>query len=200
MVSHAVRPGVGAVGARLLYPDGLVQHAGVVVGLGGVAGHVHIGAARDDPGYFGWLMLTREVSAVTAACLAVPRRHFDLVGGLDAKNLPVAFNDVDFCLRLRAAGLRIIWTPHAELVHHESKSRGSDFTPERIDGFRAEIAYMERRWARELYSDPFYNPNLSLATPVPTPAFPPRAPRIWSAPSAEAGVADARMPATAALS
>ncbi len=124
LVSHAMRPGIGAVGARLLYPDGTVQHAGVVVGMGGVAGHVQVGAPGDDPGYFGWLMMTREVSAVTAACLAVSRRHFELAGGLDEKNLPVAFNDVDFCLRLREAGLRNIWTPHAELVHHRIQNSG----------------------------------------------------------------------------
>ncbi len=181
MVQQAIRPGVGAVGARLLYPDGTLQHAGVVLGLGGAAGHGHVGAGGLDPGYFGQLMMTREVSAVTAACLAVPKPAFERVGGLDAANLPVAFNDVDFCLRLREAGLRIIWTPHAELVHHESKSRGSDFTPERIDKFHAEVAYMARRWGAELLADPFYNPNLSLSHARPTPAFPPRAPRPWAA-------------------
>ena len=182
MVQLAVRPGIGAVGARLLYPDGTLQHAGVVLGLGGAAGHSHVGSQSGDPGYFGQLMMTREVSAVTAACMAVPRAAFEAVGGLDAANLPVAFNDVDFCLRLREAGLRIIWTPYAELLHHESKSRGSDFTPERIEKFHAEVAYMTRRWGCELLADPFYNPNLSLTHARPTPAFPPRAARPWARP------------------
>ncbi len=183
MVQLAVRPGIGAVGARLLYPDGTLQHAGVVLGLGGAAGHTHVGAGRDDPGYFGQLMMTREVSAATAACLAVPRAAFEAVGGLDAENLPVAFNDVDLCLRLRERGLRILWTPHAELVHHESKSRGSDFTPERVEKFHAEVAYMTRRWGAALMADAFYNPNLSLSHARPTPAFPPRAGRPWDAPA-----------------
>ena len=182
MVQHATRRGVGAVGARLLYPDGTVQHAGVVLGLGGAAGHTHVGSARDDPGHFGQLMMEREVSAATAACLAVPRAAFEAVGGLDAEHLPVAFNDVDLCLRLRERGYRIVWTPHAELIHHESKSRGSDFTPERIEKFHAEVAYMTRRWGAALQADPFYNPNLSLSHARPTPAFPPRIARPWDAP------------------
>ncbi len=181
MVQLAIRPGVGAVGARLLYPDGTLQHGGVVLGLGGAAGHSQVGASRDDPGYFGSLRMTREVSAATGACLAVRREAFEAVGGLDEVNLPVAFNDVDLCLRLRAAGWRIIWTPHAELIHHESKSRGSDFTPERVDKFHAEVAYMLGRWEQELASDPFYSPNLSLNHSRPVPAFPPRVARPWSA-------------------
>jgi GT2 family glycosyltransferase len=131
-------------------------------------------------------MLTREVSAVTGACLAVPRRAFFAVGGLDEVNLPIAFNDVDFCLRLRAAGYRIIWTPHAELIHHESKSRGSDFTPERLDGFRAEVAYMERRWADALPCDPFFNPNLSLEKTTPSVAYPPRVRAVFALDQPEA--------------
>jgi GT2 family glycosyltransferase len=176
MVARALVADVGAVGARLLYPDGTVQHGGVVLGMGGVAGHMHLGAARDDPGYFGQLMLAREVSAATGACLLVRRSAFLAVGGLDEENLPVAFNDVDLCLRLRAAGLRVVWTPHAELVHHESKSRGSDFTPERLAAFQAEVAYMERRWADALPGDPFFNVNLALDKTAPTIAYPPRGP------------------------
>ena len=170
---------VGAVGAKLLYPDGTLQHGGVVLGMGGVAGHVHLGTAHDDPGYFGRLRVTQEVSAVTAACMLVPARHFDAVGGFDAQHLAVAFNDIDLCLRLREVGLRILWTPHAVLDHFESKSRGSDLFPARLATFTAEIAYMQDRWGRELASDPFFSPNLSLETTDVAWAFPPRVPRPW---------------------
>ncbi len=171
---------VGAVGAKLLYPDDTLQHGGVVVGMGGVAGHVHLGASGDDPGYFGRLCVTQEVSAVTAACMLVPARHFAAVGGFDAENLAVAFNDVDLCLRLRKAGLRILWTPHAVLHHWESKSRASDFSPARLATFTAEIAHMQSRWRGELESDPFFSPNLSLETTDIAWAFPPRVPRPWA--------------------
>ncbi len=179
MVRAALRPGVGAVGARLLYPDGTVQHAGVVLGLGGVAGHVCIGAAAADPGPFGLLHLSREVGAVTGACMAVPRAAWNAVGGMDEDNLAVAFNDVDLCLRLREAGYRIVFTPYAELIHHESKSRGSDFADDQVARFMAEIAYMQRRWATELARDPFFSLNHSLDLHTPTLAFPPRVPRPW---------------------
>ena len=181
MVRVASHPGIGAVGARLLYPDGTVQHAGVVLGLGGVAGHVCIGAAAADPGPFGLLHLSREVGAVTGACMAVPRAAWDAVGGMDADNLAVAFNDVDLCLRLRAAGYRIVFTPYAELIHHESKSRGSDFADDQVARFMAEIAYMQRRWASELARDPFFSPNHTLDLHTPTLAFPPRVSRPWDA-------------------
>ncbi len=179
MVRHAIRPGIGAVGARLLYPDGTVQHAGVVLGLGGVAGHVGIGADAADPGPFGLLHLVREVGAVTAACMAVPIAAWRAVGGMDAEHLGVAFNDVDLCLRLREAGYRIVFTPYAELVHHESKSRGSDFAPDQVARFMAEIATMQRSWASELARDPFFSPNHSLDLHTPTLAFPPRVSRPW---------------------
>lgn len=179
LVRAALRPKVGAVGARLLYPDGTVQHAGVVLGLGGVAGHVCIGAAAGDPGPFGLLHLSREVGAVTGACMAVARAAWLAVGGMDADNLAVAFNDVDLCLRLRAAGYRIVFTPYAELIHHESKSRGSDFADDQVARFMAEIAYMQRRWASELARDPFFSLNHSLDLHAPTLAFPPRVPRPW---------------------
>ena len=179
MVRVATRPGVGAVGARLLYPDGTVQHAGVVLGLGGVAGHVCIGAAGSDPGPFGLLHLSREVGAVTGACMAVPRAAWEAVGGMDAENLAVAFNDVDLCIRLRAAGYRVIFTPYAELVHHESKSRGSDFAQDQVARFMAEIEHMQRRWAAELARDPFFSPNHDIDLHTPALAFPPRVPRPW---------------------
>jgi GT2 family glycosyltransferase len=162
LVSHAVRPDVGAVGAKLLYADGTLQHGGVVTGVGGVAGHYRLGTPRDDPGYFGSLAMVREVAAATAACLALRRDVFEAVGGLDEANLAVAFNDIDLCLRIREAGWRILWTPFAELYHLESASRGQDVTPEKARRFARELAYMRRRWGRTLMRDPFYNSNLEL--------------------------------------
>lgn len=158
LVSHAVRPNVGAVGARLLYPDGTVQHAGVVLGIGGVAGHLHVGAPGAHAGYQGHLKLARNVSAVTAACLAMRRAVYLEVGGMDAERLTVAFNDVDLCVKVRAAGYDIVWTPFAELHHHESASRGLDLAPAAAARFQSEIATMRERWAAELDNDPFYGP------------------------------------------
>lgn len=176
MVSQLVRPGVGIVGAKLLYPDGHIQHAGVILGIGGVAGHGHWRSDRLDHGYFGYLQTARSLSAVTAACMVVRREAYAQVGGLDEVNLAVAFNDVDFCIRVREAGWRVVWTPHAVLTHHESVSRGYDVTV-RPAGFRKEIGYMERRWGAVLRSDPAYSPNLSLESTSYAPAFPPRA--LW---------------------
>jgi GT2 family glycosyltransferase len=166
LVSQALRPDVGAVGAKLLYADDTLQHGGVVLGLGGVAGHYLTGAGRDDAGNSGSLGLVREVSAATAACLALRRGVFEAVGGFDAANLPVAFNDVDLCLRIRAAGWRILWTPFAELYHLESASRGSDLTAEKARRFAGEVAHMQRRWGATLAGDPFGNPNLNTEGPV----------------------------------
>jgi GT2 family glycosyltransferase len=165
MVSHAIRPEVGAVGAKLLYHNNTVQHAGVVLGVGwpgGVAGHYAVGAPRDEPGPFGSLALLRSVSAVTGACLAVRRELYNAVGGLDEHNLAVAFNDVDFCLRLRERGYRNVWTPFAELYHYESISRGNDLSGEKWERFQKEAAYMRERWGSALDEDPYWNPHLSL--------------------------------------
>lgn len=159
LVSHAVRPNVGAVGARLLYPDGSVQHAGVALGLGApqpVAGHLYPSASGSSPGYQGHLALTRNVSAVTGACLAMRKAVYEQVGGMDEAELAVAFNDVDLCLKVRAAGYDIVWTPFAELIHHESASRGSDLAPEARARFQREIDAMRRRWGAALDTDPFY--------------------------------------------
>ncbi len=161
LVSQAVRPDIGAVGAKLLYPDGTIQHGGVVLGIGGVAGHGHLGLPDEDPGYFARMVLVQEVSAVTGACLAMRAAVFREVGGFDAQALKVAFNDIDLCLRVRAAGYRIVWTPFAKLVHHESKSRGPEDTPEKRARFQAETAVMQERWGPELRADPYYNINLS---------------------------------------
>ncbi|MDB5972494.1 MAG: hypothetical protein JWQ90_4944 [Hydrocarboniphaga sp.] len=162
MVSWVLRPGIAVVGAKLLYPDQTVQHAGVVLGAGGVAGHGHLGSAAESPGYMGRLWQPQRVSAVTAACLLVRREVFEALGGLDAQNLPVAFNDVDLCLRVAETGRHIVWTPHACLIHHESKSRGLDDTPQKRERFEREIAYMHERWGPQLWNDPFYHPGFSM--------------------------------------
>jgi len=162
MVSLLLRPGVGIVGAKLLYPDRSVQHAGVILGIGGVAGHGHKHFPPDSAGYFSRLSIVHEVGAVTGACLLVRRDVYLEVGGLDAEWLPVAFNDIDFCLRVRDAGHRVIWTPHAELFHHESKTRGLDDTPEKLERLATEADVAMSRWGDALLSDPSYSPNLSL--------------------------------------
>ncbi len=154
---------IGAVGAKLLYPDGTIQHGGIVLGIGGIAGHSHLGLPGSAPGYFARMVLSQEVSAVTGACLAMRANVFSEVGGFDAAHLAVAFNDVDLCLKIRAAGYRIVWTPHARLVHHESKSRGAEDTPEKRARFEAESRVMRERWEPMLRADPYYNPNLSRA-------------------------------------
>ncbi|TXN20443.1 glycosyltransferase family 2 protein, partial [Methylobacterium sp. WL9] len=161
LVSIALDESIGAVGAKLLYPDGTLQHGGIVLGIGGVAGHSHLGLPAEDPGYFERMVLSQEVSAVTGACLAMRRSVFSEVGGFDAKHLKVAFNDVDLCLRVREAGYRIVWTPHARLIHHESKSRGSEDSPEKRARFESECRVMRERWEPLLRADPYYNPNLS---------------------------------------
>lgn len=162
MVVQAVRPNVGAVGAKLYYPDDTLQHAGVVLGVGDaaerVAGHLYAGAGANHPGYQGHLALARNVSAVTAACLAIRKAVYDQVGGMDAEHLAVAFNDVDLCLKVREAGYDIVWTPHAELYHHESASRGSDLAPEAAARFQREVRVMRDRWGAVLDADPFYGP------------------------------------------
>ena len=178
MVAHLMRPGVGIVGARLLYPDRTVQHGGVILGLGGVAGHAHVGLLHSETGYMRRAVILQNVSAVTGACLLVRRAVWDEVGGLDPA-FRVAFNDIDFCLRVRERGWRIVYTPHAELVHHESRSRGSDQTPERRDEFAAEIRLMQQRWGPLLADDPCYSPNLRLQDGGFRPAFPPRVARPW---------------------
>lgn len=163
MLMFAQREDVGAVGAMLYYPDGKIQHAGVIVGLGGVAGHSHKNANRGDVGYAGRLTLAQNLSAVTGACMMIPRKVWDQVGGLD-ETFAVAFNDIDVCLRIRREGYLIVWTPYAELYHYESKSRGYDETnPEKKIRLDKEKALFGERWRKELDAgDPYYNPNLTL--------------------------------------
>jgi O-antigen biosynthesis protein len=173
MLSHAARPGVGAVGAKLYYPNDTIQHAGVVVGLGGVAGHAYHREPAKFLGQASRACLTQNLSAVTAACLLVSKKVFDEVGGLD-ETLGVAFNDIDFCLRIQRAGYRNVWTPFAELYHHESLSRGYEDTPEKRARFQAEVLFMKQRWAAELDRDPAYNPNLTLTGNAFDLAYPPR--------------------------
>ena len=163
MVSQVSRPGVGLVGCLLLYPDRSVQHAGVIVGLSGVAGHMYADAAPDDPGHAGRIYVTQDLSAVTGACQLMRRSLFEQLGGLDERHLAVAYNDIDFCLRVREAGQRVIYTPHARLLHHHSASRGSDIRIERLASVTWEREYMRTRWAHILFDDPFFNPNLSLS-------------------------------------
>jgi GT2 family glycosyltransferase len=164
LASIACRPDVGAVGSKLLYPDGTIQHAGVVLGIGGAGDHAFRYLPGDAPGYLDLIRCRREVSAVTGACLAVSAAHFDLVDGLD-EELPVTLNDVDFCLRLRDRGLINIWTPWAVLEHWESKSRGTDHTDAALDRQAAELALFTRRWGHLMAQDPHYHPGLSRLEP-----------------------------------
>lgn len=160
MVSLAILPDVAAVGARLWYPDGTLQHGGVIIGIGGVANHAHLRLPKGHAGYVGRAVLRQDLSAVTGACLVVRRSVYDEVGGLD-EQLAVAFNDVDLCLRFRAAGYRNIWTPYAELIHHESTSRGAEDNPVKLARFHGEIRFMEERWGEALKRDPYYSRHLS---------------------------------------
>ena len=161
MVSLAMRPEVGCVGPKLLYGDGTIQHAGVITGIGGSAGHAFKGQSSDSRGYFNRAMVSQEMSAVTAACLAIRRQTYLDVGGLDAETFPVAFNDIDLCLRVRAAGYRNIFTPHVQLYHFESKSRGYEDTPVKALRFKRDREWLRHRWLPQLLQDPAYNPNLS---------------------------------------
>jgi glycosyltransferase involved in cell wall biosynthesis len=173
MVSHAMRPEVGAVGAKLWYENDTLQHGGVILGLGGVAGHAHKHLPKQDPGYKRRADCIQSLSAVTAACLLIRKAIYESIGGLN-EDLSVAFNDVDFCIRVREAGYRNIWTPYAELYHHESASRGPDDTPAKKARFAREIKYMQSRWAAILKSDPAYSPNLTIASEDFSYAWPPR--------------------------
>jgi GT2 family glycosyltransferase len=178
MVAVALRPGVGAVGAKLLYPDGRIQHGGVLVGVYDAADHLYSALPGDAVGLDQGLLVRRETSAVTAACLVVRRALYEQVGGLD-EALPVGFNDVDFCLKLRALGLRNIWTPHARLIHHESATRGRAVSPEQKAQLARDAAALQERWHTEDFEDPYYSPNLSLDWVVPELAWAPRR-RAWA--------------------
>lgn len=161
MVSHAQRPDIGCVGAMLYYYNDTIQHAGVVTGIGGVAGHSHKHYKRGDYGYFRRLKVVQNYSAVTAACLLIRRSVFEEVKGLNETDLKVAFNDVDFCLKVKKAGYRNLWTPYAELYHYESISRGAEDNPEKIKRFMGEVEYMKSTWETDSVPDCYYSKNLS---------------------------------------
>lgn len=179
MAGHALRPEVGAVGAKLLYPNGTIQHAGIVVGIGGLAGHPHVGYRRDAFGYFGRAACTQQFSAVTAACMVMRREVFEEIRGFDEKSFAVAFNDVDIGLRLRQARYSVVWTPYAQLFHHESASLGLPSGDERRAQFLEEASNFKSIWADVIKNDPFYNPNLTITGGDFSPAVPPRAPKPW---------------------
>ncbi|EAR07923.1 glycosyl transferase, group 2 family protein [Reinekea sp. MED297] len=160
LVHSALQPGVGCVGAKLYYPDGRVQHAGVVLGFGGGADHAFKFASNHESGYMNRLVTPQNYLAVTAACLAVRKSVFLEVGGLD-EQLTVAFNDVDFCLRVVDAGYRNVWLPQAQMLHHESPSRGADDTPEKSARFQQELTILKQRWERYIANDPAYSPWLA---------------------------------------
>ena len=162
MVEHAVRKEVGAVGAKLYFPDNSVQHGSVIIGINGVAGHAHRNFPHDSPGYFGRLKIIQNVSAVTAACLMIRKEVFNEVNGFD-EDYAVSFNDIDFCMKIRKKGYLIVWTPYAELYHHELKTRGTEDTCEKKEREKREIELFRRKWKDILEEgDPYYNPNLRL--------------------------------------
>jgi GT2 family glycosyltransferase len=163
MLEHSQRDNVGCVGAKLYYPNDKIQHAGVIIGLGGFAGHSHKMFNRDDQGYFNRLNAVQDLSAVTAACLMIKKSLYQEVDGLDAIHFKVAYNDVDFCLRVLEKGYYNVFTPFAELYHHESISRGYEDTPEKLARFDQEKASLFERHKNILQNgDPYYNPNLTL--------------------------------------
>jgi GT2 family glycosyltransferase len=157
-----MRPDVGIVGAKLYYPNMQIQHAGVTVGLGGAAGHYFGSYPKTHPGYRYNLVIPQNLSAVTAACLMMRRSVFDEIGGFE-EAYQLAFGDVDLCLKVRQNDYLVVWTPFAELIHHESKTRGYDHTPEKGERFNQEVRYLQEKWATFLEAgDPYYNPNLTL--------------------------------------
>lgn len=165
MLGCLQQPKVGAVGVKLYYPSGQIQHAGVVVGPGGCADHVFKGLDRSERGYMDRAILQQEYSAVTAACMMTWKNLFIEIGGFDEENLPISFNDLDYCLKLREAGYRIIFTPYAELYHYESYSRGKDTTPEAQKRAKREADYIRKKWKKYIDYDPYYNPNLNYKKP-----------------------------------
>jgi GT2 family glycosyltransferase len=179
LVARVMQPQVGAVGAMLYYPTDTIQHAGVILGIGGVAGHPFLNLPRGSKGYYGRAALEQDLSCVTAACMVMRREAFYDVGGFD-EGLAIAFNDVELCVRLRQNGWRIIWTPAVEMYHHESTSVGKHNAPHRFALFQLEVKLMRERWGDLLDADPFYNPNLSLVSLNYMLAFPPRLSKLPS--------------------
>jgi O-antigen biosynthesis protein len=178
MVSRAIQPDIGAVGAKLYYADGRIQHAGVIVGLGAGAGHAFRNFPRDHPGTRNRLRVAQDFSAVTSAVIVLRRQVYESVGGLN-EDLPLWFNDLDLCLRIREKGYRIVWTPFAELYHFESRSVGSERATSNAALFATMSDYMEARWSAVLANDPYYNPNLARDREDFALAFPPRVRPPW---------------------
>ena len=179
LVARVQLPDVAAVGPLLLYPDGTIQHAGVILGIGnsGVAGHPFARLRKGHFGYFGRAALEQDLSCVTAACMLLRRDVFESVNGFN-EQLAIAYNDVDLCIRLRSAGSRIIWTPAVELYHYESASVGRHDAPQRKELFERERKLMRQLWGTVLDNDPFYSPNLSLTSQYYELAFPPRVAKL----------------------
>jgi GT2 family glycosyltransferase len=165
LVGHAMRPEVGAVGAKLVLRDGTLQHGGVVLGVHGVAEHAFSGLPADEAGYMMRAGLTQNLSAVTGACLVCRREVFDAVGGFEMAHRGVAFNDVDFCLRLAQSGYRVVWTPHVRICHEGSTTRGRDWAGEQRSRLDQEMAYMRERWGAQLARDPHYHPAFERYEP-----------------------------------
>ncbi|WP_264602899.1 glycosyltransferase family 2 protein [Rhodobium gokarnense] len=163
MVGHALRPEIGCVGAKLHYPDGRIQHGGVIIGIGGMAGHAHLYQPGERAGYYGRLVVAQNLSAVTGAAMVMRKEIFQGVGGFEEEHLGVALNDIDLCLKIRKAGYRIVWTPFARMIHYESVSRGLDKDdPEKRARHEREKAYMRSAWGETLNRDPYYSPHLEL--------------------------------------
>lgn len=184
MAAQLMRSGIGAVGAKLLWPNGMVQHGGVIGGqYGGLAGHVGNTWHDDDAGYLGMNQFTQRFSMVTAACLLLRKTDYQAVGGLNAREFPVGFNDVDLCLKLRRRGLNVVWTPNARLIHAESATRGTDEAPEKAARAQREMRALRERWGTALLNDPAYHPGLALdvyTAPFTGLALPPRSRRARS--------------------
>lgn len=179
MVTHALRPEIGVVGAMLYYPDDTIQHAGVLLGVNGTAGHLYQHLPRRSAGQKNRALLVQNLSAVTAACMLVRREVWEEVGGMDEINFEVEFNDIDFCLNVQKRGYRNLWTPYAELYHHESASRGYNDTLKKLARHIKETAVLRARWGGILDNDPAWNPNLYLDGAWPSTAHPPRTKKPW---------------------
>ena len=179
MVSNIVRKEVGVVGAKLLFPHNLIQHAGIVTGIAGLAGHVYRLFPPKRKGHQGRAALVQEMTAVTAACMLTSKSLFLELGGFNESELAVAYNDLDYCLKVREQKLKVIWTPYAELVHHESVSRGYENTEEKKQRLAKEQKYILDNWSKYISNDPYYNPNLASETEDASYAFPPRVKKFW---------------------
>lgn len=182
MVGHSLRPTIGAVGAKLYFPDDTVQHGGVVLTPENTAWHAFTGCVKEDPGSSGRLILAQNYSAVTAACMVVRKDRFEQAGGFDAENFGTSYNDIDLCLKLRDLGYRTLWTPFAELYHHQSASLGMPKDESRRDQFDREAAAFKAKWQHVIDADPCYSPNLSERYCDFTLAFPPRVEKPWKQP------------------